>query len=137
MKSVVAYCRSACEEPGTPSSAYSQADAIQRYAKQHGIKVCEMYIDPGVIGVTLDRPELQRLIADCRAGKIGTVITKDPNRLSRDLSQLVALLHIFETTGVRVQYSARDEQSDTFVQTVISAVAGLEEATARSKRKHR
>jgi site-specific DNA recombinase len=94
MKSTVAYCRSAREEAGAPSSAYSQARAIQRYAKQHGIKVCEMYIDPGVTGVTLDRPELQRLIADCRAGKIGTVIAKDPDRLSRDLSQLLVLLHI-------------------------------------------
>jgi len=86
-----------------------------------------------VSGVTLDRPELQRLIADCRAGKIGTVITKDPDRLSRDLGQLVALLHIFETTGVRVKYSARQAQSDMFVETVISAVAELEEATTRSK----
>jgi Resolvase, N terminal domain len=69
---------------------------------------------------------LQRLIADCRAGKIGTVIAKDPDRLSRDLSQLLALLHIFEMTGVRVIYSAREGQSDTFVQTVISAdMAGL------------
>jgi site-specific DNA recombinase len=108
MKRTVAYCRSAREEAGTPSSAYSQARAIQRYAKQHGIKVCEMYIDPGVTGVTLDRPELQRLIADCRAGKIGTVIAKDPDRLSRDLSQLLARLHIFEMTGVRVMYGARE-----------------------------
>jgi hypothetical protein len=44
MKCTVAYCRSAREEAGTPSSAYSQARAIQRYAKQHGIKVCEVYI---------------------------------------------------------------------------------------------
>ena len=46
MKTVVAYCRSACEERGTPSSAYSQARAIRRYAKRQGWTICETYIDP-------------------------------------------------------------------------------------------
>jgi DNA invertase Pin-like site-specific DNA recombinase len=37
-----------------------------------------------VSGVTLDRPGLQQLIADCCAGKISMFITKDPERLSRN-----------------------------------------------------
>jgi hypothetical protein len=36
MRHAVAYCRSACEEPGTPSSAYDQARMIQRYANLDG-----------------------------------------------------------------------------------------------------
>jgi site-specific DNA recombinase len=136
-KNVVAYCRSACEEPGTPSSAYSQARTIRQYAKRHGINVREVYIDPGVSGVTLDRPALQRLIADCRAGKIGTVITKDRARLSRDMGQLFALLHVFGKSGVHVEYSTREGQSDLFLETVmLSAIAEYEEATARSNLKH-
>jgi DNA invertase Pin-like site-specific DNA recombinase len=63
--------------------------------KRQGLNIRETYIDPGVSGVTLDRPALQRLIADCRVGKIGTVVTKDHARLSRDTAQLFALLHIF------------------------------------------
>jgi DNA invertase Pin-like site-specific DNA recombinase len=41
-----------------------------------------VYTDAGVSGVTLERPELQRLLADCQAGKVGTIITKDRARLS-------------------------------------------------------
>jgi site-specific DNA recombinase len=133
MKNVVAYCRSACEEPGTPSSAYSQAQAMRSYAERHGLNIREMYIDPGVSGVTLERFELQRLIAECRAGKIATVVTKDPARLSRDTSQLFALLRIFEDAGVRVEYSTRDGRSDRLLAMILSAVAELEEAKARSK----
>jgi site-specific DNA recombinase len=57
-----------------------------------------IYTDAGVSGATLDRPALQRLIADCRAGKIGVVITKDTARLSRDSSQLFTLFgtHAFD-----------------------------------------
>jgi DNA invertase Pin-like site-specific DNA recombinase len=83
-----------------------------------------------VSGVTLDRPALQQLIADCRAAKIGTVITKDPDRLSRDFRQLIALLHIFQTTGVRVEYTMREGQSNCFLEAALSAVAELAEAQA-------
>jgi site-specific DNA recombinase len=131
MRSVVAYCRSACEEPGTPSSAYSQAEAIQRYAEQRGLTLSAAYADAGVSGVTLKRPELQRLIADCRAGKIGTIVTKDVDRLSRDMCQQVALLHIFVAAGVRVEFSAREGYSDTYLTKTLSAIAELEEATLR------
>jgi DNA invertase Pin-like site-specific DNA recombinase len=54
------------------------------------------YMDAGVSGATLARPALQQLLADCRAGKIGVVLTRDADRLSRDTSQLFALLHRFD-----------------------------------------
>jgi site-specific DNA recombinase len=133
MKYNAAYCRSACEEPGSPSSAYGQAKAIREYAERRGLPVGAIYTDAGVSGVTLERPALQRLIADCRAGKIGTVITKDAARLSRDFSQLVALLHIFQTTGVRVEYSTREGEPDRFLATILSAVAELDEARSQAK----
>jgi site-specific DNA recombinase len=137
MKNVVAYCRSACEEPGAPSSAYSQAREIRHYAKRHGMNIREMYIDPGESGITLERPELQRLLADCRAGKVGTVFTKDPDRLSRDSGQLLALLHIFRKAGAHVEFTTPGgRDSYAFLSTILSAVAELEQAKARSDRKH-
>ena len=133
MKTVVAYCRSACEEPGTPSSAYSQADAVQRYAEQRGLALGAVYTDAGVSGVRMKRPGLERLLADCRAGKIGVIITKDADRLSRDMGQLIALLHIFAKAGVRVEYSAREGQSDKYLETLLSVLAELNKAARRSK----
>jgi len=132
MKPIVAYCRSANEPPDEPSAVRSQADAICDYAERRGLTLGCVYADAGVSGVTLDRPALQQLIADCRAGKIGAVITKDPDRLSRDTRQLVALLHIFRTTGVRVEYSTREGQGDRFLESALSAVAELAEARAHS-----
>jgi site-specific DNA recombinase len=130
MKPIVAYCRSANEPPDEPSAVRSQADAICDYAERRGLTLGSIYADAGASGVTLDRPALQQLIADCRAGKIGTVITKDPDRLSRDFRQFIALLHIFQTTGVRVEYTRREGQSDSLVEAALSAVAELAEARA-------
>jgi hypothetical protein len=65
----------------------------------------DTYMDVRVSGVTLARPALQQLLADCRAGKIGVVLARDADRLSRDTSQLFALLHRFAIYGVRVQFA--------------------------------
>jgi DNA invertase Pin-like site-specific DNA recombinase len=102
------------------------------------VVISAAYADAGASGVTLERPELQRPLADCRARKIGTIIRKDPDRLSRDTGQSLALLHIFRANGVRVEYSTREGKSGfKFLIRVLSAVAELQQATIRSKPKHR
>jgi DNA invertase Pin-like site-specific DNA recombinase len=94
MKNTVAYCRTACAKESDPLSGVKlQEQEIREYAKRHGAVISAVYADAGVSGVTLKRPDLQRLTADCRAGKIGTIVTKDLDRLSRDMCQQVALLH--------------------------------------------
>jgi site-specific DNA recombinase len=133
MRSVVAYCRSAWEPQGGSSAVPSQAGAIRRYAKRRGLTLDLIYTDAGVSGATLDRPALRRLIADCRAGKIGVVITKDTARLSRDSSQLFTLLRIFEQAGVRVEYSTQEGQGDKSLELLLSTLAALQDATLRSK----
>jgi site-specific DNA recombinase len=137
MRTVVAYCRSAFEPQGGPSAVHSQAQAMRDYANRNGLVIRETYMDAGVSGVTLERPALQRLLADCRAGKVGTVVTKEPERLSRDTSQLVALLHMFRKSGVRVEFSTgQGRDRYVFLKTMLSAIAEFEEATARAKPKH-
>ena len=45
---------------------------------------CGVYTDEALTGTKADRPEFQRLLSDCRAGKIDMVITKAVSRFSRD-----------------------------------------------------
>ena len=93
MKEVVAYCRVACAKQSDPSAEVQlQEQMIRRYADARGLIICETYLDAGVSSGTLERPALQRLLADCRAGKIGTVITQDLERLSRNPLSLIAVL---------------------------------------------
>jgi site-specific DNA recombinase len=138
MKTVVAYCRSGYEPQSGVSNVRRQAVAIRRYAKRHRLNIREMYIDPGVSGITMERPELQRLLADCRAGKVGMVITKDTARLSRDTCQLLLILRKFQRAGVCVQFSTRDGWSPSeFLTAVCKTVSEFETEPARAKRKVR
>jgi site-specific DNA recombinase len=109
MKRAVAYCRTACGVTSDHLSGLEdQRNAISHYAMQNGLTVLETYMDVGVSGVSLHRPQLQQLIADCRAGEVGMVLTQDPDRLSRDYSQLLALLHIFKAEGVRFAFATQE-----------------------------
>jgi DNA invertase Pin-like site-specific DNA recombinase len=74
--------------------------------------------------MTLDRPKLRKLIADCHAGKIGMVLTADPERLSRDVGQLTALLETFHKAGVHVEFTACGGRTRfEFQRIALSAVA--------------
>jgi site-specific DNA recombinase len=108
MKTVVAYCRSGYEPQSGASNVGRQARAIRRYAKRHGLNIRETYIDPGVSGITMERPELQRLLDDCRARKIGAVIVKNAERLSCNHGQLMVILDAFQKSGVRLEFSNRN-----------------------------
>jgi site-specific DNA recombinase len=130
MKKTVAYCRTALESESDPLSGVSaQAEAVREFARQLGMTVHETYMDAGVSGVTLIRPALQQLLADCRAGKIGVVLTRDADRLSRDTSQLFALLHRFGIYGVRVQFASENgEAEQKLLDLTLSALADLHKA---------
>ena len=43
-----------------------------------------VYIDDGYSGLYMDRPDFQRMLADCKQGKIDIVVTKDMSRLTRN-----------------------------------------------------
>ena len=128
MKAVDAYCRSGWDPRDGRSSVLSQAHELRRYAGRRGLTIRRAYTDRATSGMTLDRSELGKLIADCRAGKIGTIVTTDPERLSRDTGQLVELHDIFRKTGVRVEFTtAAGWPRFDFLRIVLSAVAELEE----------
>jgi DNA invertase Pin-like site-specific DNA recombinase len=85
--------------------------------------VRQTYSDRAASGMTLDRPELRKLIADCHAGKIGVVLVTDPVRLSRGTGQLVSLLDIFRKTGVRIEFTtAAGRTRFEFLRVVMSAL---------------
>jgi site-specific DNA recombinase len=127
MKAIVAYCRTASALDSDQSSGITrQVNAILRYAADQGLTIHETYLDAGTSGISLDRPELQRLLADCRAGKIDTVLTTYSERLSRNTDQLFALIDIFHGAGVHVEFTtAAGRNHFAFLGALLSAAAEL------------
>lgn len=73
------YCRLSQEDEleGESNSIKNQKSMLEKYAADNGFCNCRFYIDDGYSGVSFERPDFKRMIADMEKGEIGTVITKD------------------------------------------------------------
>lgn len=81
------YCRLSVDDNGTEGESNSiknQRDILGRYAKQHGYRNVEYYIDDGYSGTNFNRPDFQRMMSDVDEEKVKTIIVKDMSRLGRD-----------------------------------------------------
>ena len=59
-----------------------------------------LYDDGGFSGGTLERPALQRLLAEIEAGQIDVIVVYKVDRLTRALSDFAKLVEIFDRRGV-------------------------------------
>jgi DNA invertase Pin-like site-specific DNA recombinase len=62
--------------------------------------VPDRYDDGGFSGGSLDRPALQRLLADIEAGLVDVVVVYKIDRLSRSLMDFTKLVEVFDAHGV-------------------------------------
>ena len=89
-KRVAAYARVSCGKDAMLHSLSAQvsyySDLIQRH---DGWLNAGVYADAAKTGTKDSREEFQRLVADCRAGKIDMVITKSISRFARNTVTLL------------------------------------------------
>ena len=83
------------------NSCEAQEDRIQSFiASQDGFVLAKVYSDPGFTGANTDRPGLQRLFADVKAGLLDMVITYKIDRLTRSPRDFYQLIELFEAHNV-------------------------------------
>jgi site-specific DNA recombinase len=86
------------------NSIDAQRDAGHAYiASQRAegwIPIADDYDDPAYSGGTIERPALQRLLADIEAGKVDTVVVYKIDRLTRSLTDFSRMIEVFERHGV-------------------------------------
>jgi site-specific DNA recombinase len=86
------------------NSLDAQREACEAYVasqKAEGWVVApDRYDDGGFSGATLERPALQRMIADIEAGSIDIVVVYKIDRLSRSLMDFAKLVEIFDRNKV-------------------------------------
>jgi site-specific DNA recombinase len=82
------------------NSLDAQREACEAYIKSQAHEgwrlVADHYDDGGISGASLERPALQALLADVRAGKINTVVVYKVDRLTRSLADFAKLVELFD-----------------------------------------
>src|SRR5215217_9647965 len=86
------------------NSLDNQREASEAYVKSQAHEgwraLSARYDDGGFSGASIDRPALQRLLADIRAGLIDVVVVYKVDRLTRSLSDFAKLVELFDQNGV-------------------------------------
>lgn len=86
------------------NSLAAQRDACAAYVQSQAGEGWELladhYDDGGISGATLERPDMQRLIADVEQDKIDIVVVYKVDRLTRSLADFARLVEIFDANSV-------------------------------------
>src|SRR2546427_9652435 len=86
------------------NSLDAQREACEAYIKSQAHEgwglIPDHYDDGGLSGASLDRPALQTLLSDVRAGKVTIVVVYKVDRLTRSLADFAKLVELFDQHGV-------------------------------------
>ncbi|UZK65435.1 recombinase family protein [Sphingomonas sp. M1-B02] len=86
------------------NSLDAQYEACSAYilsqAGQGWEQIAERYDDGGLSGGTLERPALQRLLADIAAGRLDIIVVYKVDRLTRSLLDFAKLVEAFDASSV-------------------------------------
>jgi len=97
MKRVSLYIRVSTASQTTEN----QRRELEQYCQRQGWKVGKVYDDSGFSGSQNDRPALNQLMQDVRAGKAGDIVCVwKIDRLARSTSHLLSILNELKNAGV-------------------------------------
>src|SRR5437763_16366461 len=86
------------------NSLDAEREACEAYIKSQAHEGWRLipgrYDDGAVSGASLDRPALQQLLAEVRAGQIDIVLVYKVDRLTRSLADFAKLIELFDVHGV-------------------------------------
>ena len=77
-----------------------QLREVREYCTRRGWQISGEYVDRGISGSKERRPELDRLLADCRKRRVDAVVVYRYDRFARSLRQLVNALEEFRALGI-------------------------------------
>ena len=92
-------------------SLAEQKERLEAWAKMEGWEVANIYTDEGYTGGTDNRPDLQRLMHDAKAGLFNIVAITKIDRFFRNARLLLNYVHELEQVGVN--FVAQAEGIDT------------------------
>ena len=92
------YCRVSTEEQSRDGfSIRAQEQKLKEYAHVKDWTIFNIYIDEGISGKNItERPQINKMIADIKSGKVKNVLVFKLDRLTRNVGDLVFLMDLFK-----------------------------------------
>ncbi|GHU70713.1 hypothetical protein FACS1894184_16530 [Clostridia bacterium] len=133
-KQVAAYTRVSGAKDAQLNSLAAQTDYFTKLITNNPLWVFgEIYIDEAKTGTLDDRPAFQRMLADCRDGKIDIVLTKSISRFARNTVTLLETTRELKNLGIDVYFEReRIHSINSEGELMLSLLAAFAQEESRS-----
>lgn len=136
-KKVAAYARVSC---GKDAMLHSLSAQVSYYnaliQREDGWQFVGVYADEAISGTKEERADFQRLLDDCRAGKVDMIITKSISRFARNTLTLLETVRMLKALEVDVFFEEQNihtMSADGELMLTILASYAQEEARSASE----
>lgn len=123
---VAAYCRVSSD---SSDQLHSYATQIKSYTEliggHEGWELVDIYADEGLTGTRMDkREDFNRMMADCRKGRVDKVLVKSISRFARNTRDCLVSLRELMALGVAVQFEKENIDTGTLTTEMMVSVLG-------------
>ena len=131
---VAAYARVSSSKDAMLHSLSAQVSYYNKYISSHDDwEFVGIYADEGISGTKEDRDEFQRMINDCRAGKIDLILTKAISRFARNTMTMLEIIRELKNLNVDVFFEEQNLHSiSSDGEMVLTLLASVAQEEARS-----
>ena len=135
---VGAYCRVSSSSSDQLHSFSAQVQYYTGIIRENpAMELVDIYADEGITGTRADkRDEFNRMIADCRKGKIDRIITKSLSRFARNTVDVLQYTRLLGEYGVSVLFEKENIDTAYLSNELLLALSGAqaqEESVSLSK----
>ena len=130
-----AYCRVSTDKEEQEGSYELQFEYYNKLIINNPfMQLVGIYGDKGKSGLSAqNRPGLQKLLKDCRAGKIDLILTKSLSRFSRNMAECVEMIRELRSLSVNVQFEKENLNSnDTKSDLILDIYAAIAQEESHS-----
>lgn len=129
---VAAYCRVSSDSSDQLNSFMAQTHYYTDLITQNSNWImADIYADEGISGTSAGkRPEFQRLLADCRRGRVNRILVKSISRFARNTKECLETIRSLKAIGVGVWFEEQNidtsQMSGELLTAVFAAIAQKE-----------
>ena len=111
-KRVAAYARVSSGKDAMLESLSAQISYYSKLIQKNPLwEYCGVYADEAMTGTKVNRPEFQRLLQDCRNGKIDLVLTKSISRIARNTITAIQTIRELKSFNIDVYFEKENMHS--------------------------
>ena len=121
---IAAYCRVSTDKEDQLNSFAAQQSYYNDYIRKHdNWQLAEIYADEGITGTSAKkRKDFQRLLADCRNGRIDKVLVKSISRFARNTTECLEAVRELKSLGISIFFEEHNIDTKMVSSEMLTAV---------------